>query len=205
MKYYNYLFAVMLLAFGSLTITSCGSDGDGDEMMETDDPILSGISGDWVFEKTAGALAVGPAEGSADWWFNTEEDVAGRACLFDDTWTFNTNGKLTIDLGSSTWIETWQGSDEEGCGAPVAPHTGGEFDFAVSTVNGDTNITLTGMGAFIGLPKAFNGGELSDGTSTEPDSRVYKILELKSESPKRLKLGIAVAGEGNWTFVLAEK
>jgi len=195
---FSFYFFFLSLAITSLTFTSCSSDDDPAEMEEMEemaDPII----GEWSLASTEAALAVGPAPGSADWWFNTTDDVAARACLFDDVWTFGADGSFSINQGSQTWLEAWQGSDPESCGAPVAPHNGsGSFTFTKE----EDKITLQGAGAYIGLPKAFNGGELSDGVSTEPSSRTYTILESSSNS---MKLGIPIAGEGNWTFILAKK
>ena len=47
----------------------------------------------------AGALSVGPTQGSAEWWSNNDADVMTRACLFDDKYIFN---ELTID-----WVDKY--------------------------------------------------------------------------------------------------
>ena len=66
-------------------------------------------------------------------------------------------------MQDSTWLEPWQvGIDTEGCGAPISPHDGSnnamwELDSTAKT------LTITGAGAFIGLAKVFNGGELQAG------------------------------------------
>ncbi len=194
------LLKLLMLMFAAINIglvSSCSDDGDME--MENEDPTLAALAGSWTIANEEAALAVGPAVGSADWWFLPGDEVATRSCLLDDVWTFSTDGTLSIDMGGSTWVETWQGNDPEGCASPVAPHNGGNFTFEATT----TSITVNGAGAFIGLAKAFNGGELSDGTSSEPASRTYTILEM-SETPKRMKLGIPIAGEGNWTFILEQ-
>ena len=53
--------------------------------------------------------------------------------------------------GEETFLEPWQGVDYA-CGTPVAPHDGGtsatyQLDELAQT------ITLTGRGAYVGLPK----------------------------------------------------
>jgi len=45
--------------------------------------------------------------------------VTTRACFFDDVYTFVEDGTYSYDLGDQTWLETWQGVAEDGCGAPV--------------------------------------------------------------------------------------
>jgi len=89
----------------------------------------------WRVAPTAQALAVGPSQGDFSWWSNTADDVAARACFFDDQFVFEADGTF-----------------RNGCGTSVAPHDGSNsatwtFDAAAST------ITLTGVGAHLGLPK----------------------------------------------------
>ena len=91
--------------------------------------------------------------GSGEWWSNSEEDVTTRACYFDDHYVFNADGSFQNIQGDETWLEGWQGVDSDQCGAPVAPHDGSnpatwEYDAASGSV------TLTGVGAYLGLPKA---------------------------------------------------
>jgi len=192
-------FSLLPAAVLILSMFSCSSDDDNNDMqMEEIDPVVQFLEGSWSIANEEASLAVGPAAGSADWWFLPADEVSNRSCLLDDVWTFNVDGTFSLDQGGSTWLESWQGQDPEACGTPVMPHAGGSFTFSVS----GTELTLNGTGAFIGLPKAINGAELSDGISQEPSSRTYTILE-QTESPKRIKLGIAIAGEGNWTFILA--
>ena len=76
------------------------------------------ISGVWTVEPIAGAMRVGPSPGSTEWWQNSTGDVSARACFFDDKYTFGNDGSFKIDMGSTTWLETWQGIAADGCGAP---------------------------------------------------------------------------------------
>ena len=71
----------------------------------------------------AGSLKVGPTEGSGEWWSIDDAGVADRACYYDDTYVFGSNGSFKNVLDSETWIEGWQGGTDA-CGAPVAPHDG---------------------------------------------------------------------------------
>ena len=114
--------------------------------------------GTWVMAPEAGSLGVGPAPGDISWFAIDEAGVTARACYFDDTYTFNQDGSFLNNLGSETWIEGWQGGSDA-CGTPVAPHDGSNpATFAVDGVAG--TVTLNGTGAYIGLPKAVNEGEL---------------------------------------------
>ena len=88
--------------------------------------------------------------------------MRARACLFDDLFSFAEGGTFTNVMGDQTWVETWQGVEAEGCATPVAPHDGsGSFSYVLEP---DTaTITLSGVGAHIGLPKVVSGaGELAD-------------------------------------------
>ena len=117
------------------------------------------LSGTWMLAPEAGALQVGPSAGSGEWWSSSADDVTTRACFFDDQYVLNADGSFQNVLGDETWLEAWQGVDADQCGAPVAPHDGSnaatwEYDAATG------HITLTGVGAYMGLPKAVNAGEL---------------------------------------------
>ena len=63
------------------------------------------ISGDWKLAPEAGALAVGPNAGDLSWWSISADDVAARACLFDDVYQFGSDGSFNNIMGSETWIE----------------------------------------------------------------------------------------------------
>ena len=57
------------------------------------------ILGSWSIAAEAGALGVGPAQGDISWWSNSEEDVATRACFFDDTFVFGADGSFANVMG----------------------------------------------------------------------------------------------------------
>ena len=161
------------------------------------------IVGEWKIAPEQGAVGVGPTYESMGWWTNSANDVDVRSCFFDDTYTFGADGTFTHEMGDSTWIEGWQGEGiTDGCGTPVAPHVGGtasySYDATPLAENGDAGaLTITGVGAHIGIPKVVNGSELSD-PSTAPGSIVYNVSELTDE---RLTLDIFVGG-GWWRFKL---
>jgi len=132
---------------------------------QPDDVTGPALSGSWKLAPIAGALGVGEALGNYNWWTNSEADVTTRACLFDDEYVFNADGSFNNVLGSETWVETWQtGVTAEGCGAPVAPHDGSNAaTWSVDEAAG--TITISGLGAYLGLAKVHNGGE--DGTPVD--------------------------------------
>jgi hypothetical protein len=99
--------------------------------------------------------------------------------------------------GDDTWLESWQGGGDEGsCGASVAPHDGSsaafwEYDDVAST------LTLDGLGAYLGLPKAMNEGELPN--VGVPESVTYSV-ETLSASGTDLVVTIESGSGVFWTF-----
>tara|TARA_B100001750_G_scaffold1677_1_gene1415 strand:- start:24 stop:2987 length:2964 start_codon:yes stop_codon:yes gene_type:complete len=160
-----------------------------------DDEPGSPVEGTWRLSPEAGALHVGPGDGST-WWENSLDDVTTRACLFDDDYVFNADGSFNNVLGEETWIEGWQGGSDA-CGAPVYPHDGSNpatytFDAGAGTV------TLNGVGAYLGLPKVYNDGELTD-PANAPESITYDI----AVSGNMMTVSINY-GSGVWTYKLVE-
>ena len=137
----------------------------------------SALAGDWTLAPMAGALGVGwDADNATGWWSNSEGDVTGRACLFDDIFRFGSDGSFANVMGSETWLEGWQGVDGDQCGAPVAPHDGSAS--ATYTYDSSTgSVMIDGVGAHLGLPKVFNGGELTN-PADAPASVTYVITEM---------------------------
>ena len=117
---------------------------------------------------------VGPGEFDTQWWNDTVGDARiARDCFFDDEVIFDVDGSFTNILGDETWIEEWQGADSNQCGTPIAPHDGtvnATYDFDEPA----NSLTITGVGAYLVNPAAFNGGELADPTSA-PESITYNV------------------------------
>ena len=158
----------------------------------------SPVEGTWMLAPEAGALQVGPTAGSGDWWSSSEDDVTTRSCLFDDHYVFNADGSFQNVQGDETWLEPWQGSDPEACGAPVAPHDGSNAaTWEYNDASGE--VTLTGLGAYLGLPKAVNAGELSsDNPPAVPESVTYTATLEGDMMTLVIECGTGVF----WTFKL---
>lgn len=157
----------------------------------------SGLAGTWKIAPEAGAIGVGPTAGDTSWWANSAADVTTRACFFDDTYVFNANGTFNNVLGSSTWLEPWQGVNPEACGTPIAPHNGSANATYIYDSVGKT-ITINGKGAYLGLSKAFNGGELSN-PANAPASITYNAVLSSNNNVMNLQISI---GGGFWHFKL---
>ena len=152
--------------------------------------VSSPLTGSWQMSSDAGSLGVGPSVGDITWWNCDANCVAERACYYDDVYVFGADGSFSNILGSTTWIEDWQGT--AGCGAPVAPHDGSN-PATYSYSSG--KLTLNGVGAFIGLPKATNTGEIAN-PADAPESIVYDVSFIDNNT-----ISVVIeTGTGSGTF-----
>lgn len=165
----------------------------------TPDAVPIDVVGDWTLEPVAGALGVGPGQGNVSWWASGDGDVTGRACLFDDVYTFDANGTFSMALGSETWLEPWQGTSPEACGTPLAPHDGmGSYTYELT----GTDLKLIGTGAHVGLAKAVNGSELG-APGDAPGDVTYIVSDFAVDgTTKRMTVQIFAGGETWWQFKL---
>ena len=155
----------------------------------------SPVEGTWVLAPEAGALMVGPSAGSGDWWSSSEEDVTTRACYFDDHYVFNADGSFQNVMDGETWLEAWQGVEADQCGTPVAPHDGSSAaTWEYNDASGE--LTLTGLGAYLGLPKAVNAGELPN--VDVPESVTYTVTLEENTMTVVIEAGTGVF----WTYKL---
>jgi hypothetical protein len=154
--------------------------------------VFSQVEGTWRLAPEANAIAVGPTEGDFSWWGNNEADVTTRACLFDDEFVFEADGTFANVQGGETWLETWQAT-AEGCDAPVAPHDGSN---AATWELAGSALTITGVGAHLGLPKVNNSGEIAD-PADAPASITYPVVI----DGDRMTVDIDFGG-GFWHYVL---
>lgn len=158
----------------------------------------TGIVGTWKLSEVAGALGVGPAVGDTSWWNCDAACVTERACYYDDEYIFNADGSFNNVLGSDTWVEGWQGGTDA-CGTPVAPHDGS----AVATYvydEGAGTVTINGVGAFLGIPKATNSGEISN-PADAPASITYNVTlsNFDTEMSVYIEAGAGVFWQYNFT------
>ena len=116
----------------------------------------------------------------------------------DDLYVFNADGTFQNVAGNETWLEGWQGVSE-GCGAPVEPHDGS----VPATWSYDAEakqVTLEGVGAYLGLAKVYNGGELA-----APYEAVASITyNVTEEDDGAITLSIPIADPGWWTFKMVK-
>ena len=152
----------------------------------------------WKLRPVAGAIKVGPRQGSGDWWSISNTDRQTRYALFNDIIKFNTDGSYEHIMGDKTWLEPWQGEDPSNNGTPVPPHDGtdGTNTKSYTWSDDNNNLTLHGLGAHLGLPKTINGAnfENNDGT-TVPESITYTYYITDNGI---LIINIDSSGSGQW-------
>jgi peptidoglycan hydrolase CwlO-like protein len=162
------------------------------------------LAGTWKMTPVAGSLAVGPQKGSAEWWSIDAAGVTTRACYYDDQYVFGTDGSFSNVMGDQTWVEGWQGGAAPGCATPVAPHNGATATYTYNATTGE--LVINGSGAFIGLAKAVNGGELATQQDTRssvpiPSSLTYEVTVVDASN---ITVHINIGG-GYWNYKLTKE
>jgi hypothetical protein len=160
---------------------------------------LAQIAGTWTLSPVETSLAVGPAKGDYSWWKVPAAEITGvRACQFDDEFVFNADGTFKMNMQNSTFLEGWQGGSNA-CGTPAAPHDGsGSYTYKYNAAKG--TITVYGKGAYLGLSKVYNGGELAKSADAK-DSITYEV----AVTGNKISLDIAIAGGAYWHFEMSKK
>lgn len=168
----------------------------------------------WVLKPDAGSLWIGPADFSATWWSNTEEDVEARSCIFNDEMTFNYDGTMDRNLQGDIWVDEEgetnpfpediiannDGSMEVGCydwseiNSDYDAWGSGAFSYDLS---GD-EIKIMGEGAYLGLYKA-GDDDITD--SPEESDITYEIVEFTEDEIVVAK----IYDWGAWQFTYAPK
>lgn len=197
-----------------------GSEGDTPDPV-VDEPgdvnialadLTGGSSKAWKLKPAAGAFGVGPRKGSDEFFPNGGDLSGDRPCLFNDLFIFSQDGTYAYDAQGDIFGEFYMGVESEGCqpesnltGTPGAAWASGEHEFLFEPGTADSNpkITVTGTGAFIVLPKAFNGGEYSEGPPETNASVTYEVIGYDSEN-EELTITLDITDDGGvwWTFVL---
>ena len=84
--------------------------------------------------------------------------------------------------------------------SPVSPHDGSLTDSTYTV--GDSQITVDGVGAFLGIAKATNGAELGSLEDAVPASRTYDVIEFADDGlSMTIQIGV---GNGVWQFKLSK-
>ena len=157
------------------------------------------LAGTWYMSLGDGSLGVGPSEFDVSWWNNSAEVTETRACYFDDEYVFGAYGSFANVQQDQTWVEVWQGAAADACAAPVAPHNGSANARFAYDAEAQT-LTVSGLGAYIGLPKAVNGAEI--GSPDDAASSITYNAYLNDDGTMDVTVE---AGAGVWwNYVLTK-
>ncbi|MFY0672047.1 MAG: PKD domain-containing protein [Bacteroidia bacterium] len=208
---------------GTYTVTLVASDGTNTDESQQDVTIsaaefsasvLSSASGKvWKLSPIAGAMKVGDAIGGGNWWSSNEGDVTTRDCHFDDEYIFTDGGNFEYAAQGSVWAEGWMnGGAAEACldeTALVAPYdayaSNDSHSYEVDETGEKPTITLKGTGAFLGLQKVHNTGELGDGDSPVAEI-TYTVQDYADTDTEQTLVVYVEFGEGAfWTFSLTHQ
>lgn len=167
----------------------------------------------WKLNPDAGTYKVGPSgPDDGSWWSNGTGDVPARACEFNDTYTFTFNaaGSFVYDNKGDFYADGYMGANGNDCESntlftPVQkPWGSGGFNYTVAEKTGAKGLgqlTVSGLGAHIGLQKVTSNGEVTSGPVS---SITYDIIAMTHDAGgfDILKVGVALPGSGWWTFTL---
>ena len=151
---------------------------------------LTGCDGKtWVLNPEPGAVWIGTADFSTQYYAYTAADVDNRSCQFNDEYTFNLDGTMERDLVGDIWV------DAEGDANPfpsdiISSGQTGCYDWSVinqsySSWGSDTynyslsgnQLKINGDGAYMGLYKVGDSGI----TATPESSISYEIQEITQD------------------------
>lgn len=184
-----------------------------EEATLTEEALTGGSAKSWVLKPAAGSFGVGDSKGSDNYWPGGADISGERPCLFNDAFIFKSGGVYEYEPNGDIYAEAYMGV-EEGCqDAAILAGTAAEawgagthsFTFTPATETEPAYITVSGTGAFIALPKAYNGGEYAAAPPTADGSVTYEVLSyVKNGDSETLSLTIDISGEGAtfWNFVL---
>ena len=158
----------------------------------------------WKLAPEAASLWVGPdATFATTWWGIPAGDVTVRSCMYNDEYSFSSDGTFKYDGKGDFWADSDNNGNvfpaglglSVGCqqisAMPAAYKAWGASDTRNFVVNA-TELKLIGTGAFLGLYKVGNGAEVM----VPQASVTYTIKELTAT---RMVVYINF-GPGIWRF-----
>jgi len=159
----------------------------------------------WSLSPEEGALWVGP-DLATTWWASPSTSPSDRPCLFNDKWIFSEDGTFEYDAQGDVWGESYMGIspdqcvDESSLQSPYSAWASGvhAFEFIPETVDHPDQIKVNGLGAFIGIPKPTNSGEVS----APVNSITYDIISTYSQGGSDFMLLEINFGGGIWRYIL---
>lgn len=218
----------------TVTLTATSSSGSKSDTYSTvvtvSDPnaeltkLVGDVSKTWKLIRDVSTgdypLEVGPYDRSTIWWAvgRNNDELANRACMLNDEWTFGRDGSLVFDAKGDYWAEGGLFTPDNVCastssmvganGEDLTPWGGGTFQFEL--VTGTTpKLKAIGHGAFIGFFKSATEYEVPKLTPRVQDSVIYSLVKLTDgpvdtlivEANYRFEVGDPNYG-GYWRYVL---
>jgi beta-glucanase (GH16 family) len=194
---------------------SADTDGDGVDDIYDFQPInpnvtgIVDISGTWRNRNAVNSMGMGPEEGDTSWWNINYFELGRRGCLFDDEYYFGPAGGISLTgtfsqwMGSETWLEAWMSPNGmETCGVPVVPWDGASFgstyDYSLDMQG--MQLTVYGLGAYIGMPRIQNGYYADQGGPS--GSITYNI---STDSTECILILDILSGNHEWWHFELEK
>lgn len=157
----------------------------------------------WKLANEPGAMLVGPDLNTV-WWGNNQADLTTRACHFNDTYTFTKDGVFRYDNKGDFWADTdGNGAvipSDLGVGAGCQPASAWPAKYQVwntATHNfsiSDASFQVKGLGAWVGLYKVGEDGEVTAPSSTVT-FKIQSITATRMVIYKQYSWGL-------WKFVL---
>lgn len=145
-------------------------------------------------------LEVGPIDRSQVWWAQgrDNDEIALRPCIMNDEFIFGRDGSYTYNSNGDFWAEGGVFEPANLCQTTEAANLTGPGGTDLSAFGDGTHaftlasgkLTLTGLGAFIGLPKIGTDTEVS----TPQQSVTLDVIKLSDGDVDTLIL------ESKWKF-----
>ncbi len=159
----------------------------------------------WKLSPEAGALWVGP-DLSTTWWSSPASSPTDRPCLFNDQWILSEDGTFEYNAQGDVWGENYMGISPDQCvpetslQAPFDAWGSGthSFEFIPATADHPDQIQVNGLGAFMGIPKPTNSGEVNAPVT----SITYDIISTYSQAGSDFMILEINFGSGIWRYLL---
>ncbi len=173
-------------------------------------PAAADIQKSWSLRSGPFAVRVGDGPGNGNWWGNPQDWADAAPCLFDDTFTFGSDGSFVIDVQDEVYVEAGMtGITANACMAvanlptELAGWGGGTFTHTFTDAAGDVKpmVTVTGTGAYIGFYKGYNGKELAQPEAS--GAITYTILSyVDGANADYMEVAVDIAAPGYWTYLM---
>jgi PKD repeat protein len=182
--------------------------------------LLTGeVSKKWKLYRVGTSMSLGPNAGNPGNWWAGLENNGTRPCLYNQEFTFHFNGTYVFNDNGMFWGESGVFNGKwnfETCFEAIASNMINKDDVNVSAWLSGTHsftynpsagtATLTGLGAWIGIPKLGTNSEIS-----VPASSVTFKLEITQETGYDLMKvtfnygdpDVVTGGAGLWTIYYA--